>query len=307
MSGIRITIPTAFTNVSLPILAADPILPAAGALLLYDANHPAGSVSGALANGLSVPNIALDQALAMYPAGSAAGLNGQVEIGPDFIGALGFVERSAKGGLHFAVGSTTTLAVTRYARVGGGSQLAAYLNANKTHSFYHSTWARITAMPTPLTNSANVVSKVGASFQLPYFYVRPTGNTAGPVVYPVDARLAGSSADGAVGLAVSSTPVTNKTDIGPVMWAGAVNNYTAVADIVTAAGNIAWNNAGPAVAPEIDTRGVSSIFYRAYVEDLTVSGRTFAQVQAIDYAQYVKHVLTAGGRYYGDTFTPSPA
>lgn len=47
----------------------------------------------------------------------------------------------------------------------------------------------------------------------------------------------------------------------------------------------------------------SSIFYRAYIEDLTVSGRTYAEVDAIDYALYTKEVLTPGGRYYGDTYT----
>lgn len=42
---------------------------------------------------------------------------------------------------------------------------------------------------------------------------------------------------------------------------------------------------------------------RAYVEDLTVSGRTYAEVDAIDHALYTKEVLTPGSRYYGDTFT----
>jgi hypothetical protein len=35
----------------------------------------------------------------------------------------------------------------------------------------------------------------------------------------------------------------------------------------------------------------------------TVSGRTYEQVAAIDQALYTKEVLTAGGRYYGDTYT----
>ena len=47
----------------------------------------------------------------------------------------------------------------------------------------------------------------------------------------------------------------------------------------------------------------SRAVYRMYIEDLTVSGRTYAQVDAIDYAQFTKDVLTVGGRYYGDTYT----
>jgi hypothetical protein len=36
---------------------------------------------------------------------------------------------------------------------------------------------------------------------------------------------------------------------------------------------------------------------------LTVSGRTYAEVDAIDHALYTREVLTPGGRYYGDTYT----
>ncbi|MCB4842518.1 hypothetical protein LHV18_18025, partial [Providencia rettgeri] len=45
------------------------------------------------------------------------------------------------------------------------------------------------------------------------------------------------------------------------------------------------------------------IFYRAYIEDLTVSGRTWDEVNAIDKAMYEKEVISVGGRYFGDTFT----
>lgn len=45
------------------------------------------------------------------------------------------------------------------------------------------------------------------------------------------------------------------------------------------------------------------LFYRAYIEDLTVSGRSYAAVDALDYAEYTKQVTTAGGRYYADTYT----
>lgn len=46
----------------------------------------------------------------------------------------------------------------------------------------------------------------------------------------------------------------------------------------------------------------SVILYRAYIEDLTVSGRTYAEVDALDYALY-QAAFAAGGRYFGDTYT----
>jgi hypothetical protein len=45
--------------------------------------------------------------------------------------------------------------------------------------------------------------------------------------------------------------------------------------------------------------------YRLYIENLTVSGRTWAEVDAIDYALY-QAAFGAGGRFADDTFTASP-
>jgi hypothetical protein len=46
----------------------------------------------------------------------------------------------------------------------------------------------------------------------------------------------------------------------------------------------------------------SMIFYRGYIEDLTVSGRTYAQVHAEDKALF-DEAFGVGGRFYGDTFS----
>lgn len=47
----------------------------------------------------------------------------------------------------------------------------------------------------------------------------------------------------------------------------------------------------------------SFIFYRLYVEDLTVSGRSYVTIDAIDLALYQAAVLTSTGRYYSDTYS----
>lgn len=46
----------------------------------------------------------------------------------------------------------------------------------------------------------------------------------------------------------------------------------------------------------------SAIFYRFYLEDLTLSGRTWAEVDALD-ARLFASAFAPGGRYYADTFT----
>jgi len=49
-------------------------------------------------------------------------------------------------------------------------------------------------------------------------------------------------------------------------------------------------------------KSASGIFYKLYIEDLTVSGRSYEQVDAIDFALYTS-AFSAGGKYYGDSFT----
>lgn len=46
----------------------------------------------------------------------------------------------------------------------------------------------------------------------------------------------------------------------------------------------------------------SFALYRLYIEDMTVSGRDYAEVEAIDLAAYTRE-FAAGGKFYGDTFT----
>lgn len=50
----------------------------------------------------------------------------------------------------------------------------------------------------------------------------------------------------------------------------------------------------------------SRIVYRIYVEDLTLSGRTYEQVKAIDDAEFAK-AFAEGGRFYGDTWSDPSA
>lgn len=49
-------------------------------------------------------------------------------------------------------------------------------------------------------------------------------------------------------------------------------------------------------------KGGSHILYRCYLEDLTVSGRTYEQVKAIDDALFAA-AFSSGGKFYGDTYT----
>jgi len=70
--------------------------------------------------------------------------------------------------------------------------------------------------------------------------------------------------------------------------------------IAIAGGSIIFGNNGSSSA--LTNQCPSDIFYRGYCEDLTVSGRSYADVDALDKALW-DAAFAAGGRFAGDTFT----
>lgn len=300
MPGLKLALPMAFSDATLPVLQEDAVLPSTGALLLMEPAHPSAPVAS-VANGTTLPNIALAQAQKMYPTGTPALLGGNIYYGAPFTaGGVGVVERSAKGGVHFMLGTSNDL--TRAARIEVRDDILNYMNANQGHSYYVSAWGNVTRKSDPVVGSGVLWGKMGTTYQAGTMFTRPSGGAAGgEVAYPTDSRRVGARASGAVGAAASAPYITNPTDTGPVFWGLAVSSMNSA--IPLGGANSLFNLSSPPPAGAGQNRGLSSIFYRAYIEDLTVSGRTYNQVDALDWAEYQKQVLNPGGRYYGDTFT----
>lgn len=300
MTNKKLVLPVTFTDTTLPKLREDPVLPDAGALALFELAHPSNPVVGVPANGVTIPNIALIQAQALYPAGTSTTLAANMSIGAGFDAGGGLRERSVKGGLHLGYPTTAVSDAAKIANLVLNADVRAYINANLGHSFYTSMWGRITRAG---KNSTGGVSRaaIGTSFNVAQFYGRPTGSAGGNAIYPIDSRKVGARADGAVG--TGATDGTNKTDTGPFIQTEAVSTVSAAvtSGLFGQAGDI---SSGAAAG---DKRFAAIIFYRLYIEDLTVSGRSHATLDALDFAEYTKQVLTAGGRYYGDTYTAPPA
>lgn len=62
------------------------------------------------------------------------------------------------------------------------------------------------------------------------------------------------------------------------------------------------NIGGGTLEPYNATSGNPSwILYRIYIEDLSLSGRTYEQVKAIDDAEFAK-AFAAGGKFFDDTW-----
>lgn len=272
---------TTLTDTSAPRLATVDPIESAGSLLLIEPMHPTAQwAAGVPADSATIPNLLKDT----LATGDATFLtNGGLT------GSKGTLERTTKGGLHGIVSQAVALESGDGARILFGTALRAYVFNNLGHSYYLSFWDRLTRAEANVdafvldystsSSTANGIahsnpkfgwSGIGTSLLLGS---RDNVNTVGP-------RFANAAVDSA-----QMGSSTSMDGAGLPTFGAPVSTYNRS---VLATRNNDWT---------------SFVFYRVYIEDLTVSGRTYAEVDAIDHALYTKEVLTPGGRYYGDTFT----
>jgi hypothetical protein len=201
-------------------------------------------------------------------------------------------ERTPKGGVHVIVSQTNDTVNGNYKGILGKPALQAYITANRGHSFYISQWARwtrsatVTSTQAPIrggigTGGTNYVTQLLQAMNTGTMQSAPTplGSFYDPPVPTLGVTGNSFRADGAIGPGPGA--VTSLLGIALNLW-GLGGSYSNAATY--------GNKSG------------SYIAYRSYIEDLTISGRTFAQVQAADYALY-QAAFGAGGRYAGDTWT----
>jgi hypothetical protein len=254
-------------------LQPDMILPDAGALVLIDPTHPLNPWANGYipAHGGTVPNIASAQALAMVGGAASEVMPPAYNTGT-VDGATIIRSRTSKGAIR---------AKGLYFGLRPSAKTMDYLIANPTHNFYVSLYTKV--------NEAT-----GGSFQL--FSLRDGAASAQYIaVMNVDgsvtpaagaARHLGTYKDGVqpntIGMMFNSVGFT-----GSAFAAGQTGSSLIAANQVSLFGPYANSNA------------TDRTTYSFYMEDLTVSGRTYAEVLAIDKARYTK-LFAAGGRYADD-------
>lgn len=274
------------TDLNAPkLLTVDPI-ESAGSLVLIEPQHPVLLwPAGVPASGAVIPNLAKDFAAAL---GVATPSNGATIYSSGLSGEVGLLERSGKGGLHGVVSKLKTPAANVGFNIELTDALKTYLLANPTHKYFASVWRRVTRIGSTEqftgihSNSGSTNNNlfiIGADLTRP---VSGGANYAGQRV--INRNVAGNSL---INICVNG-------------WVGAVP--TLISSLFARA--CSWGRP-PGVAGAASDVG-SHVFYRFYLEDLTVSGRTYAEVDALDYTEFQKQVLTEGGRYYDDHYsTPS--
>lgn len=291
MAGLYLTIPTSFTDTTLPVYKNDP-MEAAGTLMLIDPTHPMLSWSaGVPAANSYVPNVFRDKAATLL--GTTAGATDHRFSGS----SLALTERTAKGGLHGIMSPSST--VSTGMRIELPQSILDYMKANATHDYYMSLWTIDTAVQT-----AGAVVPAGLHSPAVPHGISP-GSGQGPGANETNdpsARLLGKFGDTSTGASSSTGPKLRNAAVENVSgWASQYTAYnTGVNSNSTAFNHGAYGpNGWSGTYGKLGAR----VFLRSYLEDLTVSGRTYATAHAIDRATFDKEVTLPGGRYYGDTYT----
>lgn len=291
---LQIKLPAAFTDVDLPRLQVDPILPETGALWLYDFAHPAAPLDGLPAHNGVATNIAAEQAFDLIGSGDLSQYQGKWGVGASVNTAdVAKFERTSKGGLHVITRQSSDPGGTAYVDITMlGSPVAARLGAANDRVYYMSVWGRTTRGQLPIGAgfTASIVEAWGPEGP-------PTGHYRAYIYYGRNQPGGAGSLDGRT---------VDQTALAPFHGNLRSNSYVGSQS----------NPAGLALAPVVlGMAGVygfdanmrksnpSRVIYRSYCEDLTASGRSYAEVDAIDHALYTRDVLTPGGRFHGDTFT----
>ncbi|MEA3390013.1 MAG: hypothetical protein U9R64_12185 [Pseudomonadota bacterium] len=291
--GLDITIPTEVDDTTLPYADDDDALLVPGSLLLIDPAHsvaPVGALPALAPFGQTpVPNIAWKHLADILGSGSETTLASTFFYDSAVAAHANRFEKTSKGGIHGIISLVNNDANFQGAFIRAAVPLSTYLFTNRAHAFYFSRWSRVTR---PGSNSVGATkaalwSSQGTVGNDYLFKFLTTGNQPASGAAQ---RLGGQSTPG---------PNTN----GATFDAIGVQGFTGTgpsSSITFAPAN--WGTTAPDAFSGRYNVQQSSILYRTYLEDLTVSGRTYAEVEALDRALF-DLTMGSGGRYADDVFT----
>lgn len=285
------------TDITAPKIITRDKIESSGSLMLFDGSHEFGVFAGLPIVDALVPN-ALSSLSKALTGGVGADNDFKVKMArPN--SAQFKSERTPKGGIHGIVTQGGSQVAAESYNLEGPKAVSDYILAHPTHQYYFSMWSLITR--------AGLAS---AAAQSPFHFTNGLGATTNHLFHmqggvPSPGYASVPSFRG-VKAAPTYTDHTGASIVAPMKRFGSigvqgfVGNAPGPSDrIQLGVGSFGgWNSLNYNVCP-------SRIIYRAYAEDLTVSGRTYAEVEALDYALFLE-AFAPGGKFYGDTFT-SPA
>lgn len=272
-----IRVPGSFTDNTLPKLKKDKILPDGnGALFLFRPDLDADTSYIDSSTGF-VQNIAWDSAANIVSGGTQNNLRGVTN--KLFTSLSGKVDKSAKGGLN-VIASQSNAVSNHGFEILLPDNIKSYIIANSAHNFFVSLWAKVTRPDINSTAQMSyaAIANTATGIANRLFIFRSDGNV------PVFGRSQSMKTNGDKLRNIAAT------------WSGTVPTTPANMRAYLQVGNrdiFAGFNLG---------QSGSMVIYKYYVEDLTVSGRSYAEVDALDFAMHTE-AFSSGGKYFGDTFT----
>lgn len=274
-----------FSDMSLPVIRDDAILNA-GSLFLFDPSHSQGGFTGVPATGDTVPNVAWKEAAALIGAGTEASLKARVTSSGNVANEFK-LERTAKGGLHGIISQVAQTAGRSFS-LAVAAAIRDYVYANRVeHSFYFSMWHRVTRLSTASSVMQSTFHYIGATAATSLFYAPNSAIYTDNGAAKIGARTTAQDTQGVAGSErFANGGIHGITSTGPLPG----NDI----QLMIGTGSV-WNSFNV-------NKGASRVLYRVYIEDLTVSGRTYAEADAQDYALY-QAAFGVGGRFNGDTYT----
>jgi len=283
---------------TLPWADDDDSLLVPGSLVLYEPAHSANPVVGVPASGASIPNIAWKRAAALLGSGDVNSLALSrsnpfaVASGADVANQM-LTERTTLGGIHVIVSQTNAQVQQGWA-ARGPAAIEAYLQANLDHSYYISRWDRLTRAATADVDPGEMI--IGQNTTALIALSQPEAVSSG-------GTLPLTSSGKRLGL--DSSPASNfRTTLGNRFLSVGVSAHSGSPTFLYC--NLSIHGVVSPWGATYQNKAGSRVDYRAYLEDLTVSGRTYAQVEALDFALW-QAAFGTGGRYNGDTIPTNPS
>ena len=271
--------PTTFTDTSLPLF---PLEAVPGTLLLIEpARSP--SVVGVPASGAILPD----------RSGWLVGAGAELRYA-NMTAGIGLMERTSKGGIHSIKTPASQFA---HAGIIPSAAVVQYMLDNIGHEFYIGIQGRITR-PGLSGNDAHFAMSFSATAGTSQLLV---ASMADANTYPSTSVLKGAKKYPLTSMVSPAAPSAVFAAAGMKGYTGSITRTAA--DIIANRMASLFNVGSSGPFNSGNAGAASKVFYRAIIEDVTVSGRNFAALSAMDYSFFEAEVLTPGGRYYGDTFT----
>lgn len=289
----------ACTDTTLPKTSLiDRIINPDGALALFDLAHTYAPTTGVPTNGAYVDNIAGAE-LAALTSATGNDLKFQCLVS-GVTGTTAVIERTGKGALH-GIMTQSAQSGAVFHRYIMPAALRTYLLANPTNDIAVAMCYRVTRAAADGSINANVrvpkwtMHNSASAVSNNIAYLNSSGH------YPTGATLLGQEvgqlSDGEFASGTPEALEPTIAVIGVNGWTGSVPGSTA--SLITEFGFGTFNSY---TSSTYYNKHPSYIIYWFYIEDLTVSGRTYADVAMAAELKFASDFATTG-RFYNDTFT----